>query len=106
MGAAADRNVYMETAGRCRRDEANCERSDCRYSLVDPTRERKGDQRGRRLHVATFRCALAAADQGGMELSEVAACFGCTGSRIQQIQEAAMTKVRKLLELRERLAED
>lgn len=46
--------------------------------------------------VGRFSCALDAAEQGGMTLDEVGVEFGITRERVRQIQNSALSKLRKL----------
>lgn len=94
----ADRtNVYEQTGGACTARAGDCERVECRFNLLDPGLQRLRARR--RKQVATWSCALAAADAGPVPAEMIARCMGVTRARIGQIELQAIKKVRKALAL-------
>lgn len=91
-------NLLKVTGGRCLRIADSCPSELCRYSL-NVTDSREGMRWRSREPVTEHRCAIAAANEGGVTLEQVALRLGVVRERVRQIEE------RSLLRLRERLEE-
>jgi hypothetical protein len=94
----ADRDLFRETGGACRAGKATCGQTACRHNLRSSIRDRRGDERGRRLHLPLWSCALAAADERPVTAEWVARCMGVTRARVAQIERQAISEVRSALE--------
>jgi len=94
MAYTSNINLNEITGGACRALPGPCNRTLCRFNLTSERRDNRGAKPAEHhLPVVRESCALEAAENGGMTLTEIASRFSLTRERVRQIEAGALRKL-------------